>query len=395
MSLGGASKSSRIHVLGAGAVGLLFAAHLRQSGHPITLVLRSQAAVDRFRSNGGRIAVVNEWVRAHPSRRLLLADNTGEQLAPWFAQDVQAEVAYQQQQQHQQHQKLQLHMQRAYAGAQDAVHYESNTEPESGTIRQLILATKAQDTLEAYWSVKQRLNAQSTVVLLQNGMGVYEAIQREFYNSPQQQSASDPTLDTPAFIIGTNSHGCLRDTADQDSYLTRHTAMGCCQFAIRPSLLSPPPALPQSALDMLNALAALSLDARIVNWSDLHQALLLKLAANATINPVTALADCRNGYLVPPSPENTGLGRCVDQAHYKAMDSLRASACAEIAAIYARAHPHLHHELTAQALGEYVAHVARTTAMNRSSMLQDVSAGRQTEVDWINGYLVRLGQQHG
>ncbi|KAJ1820498.1 2-dehydropantoate 2-reductase (Ketopantoate reductase) (KPA reductase) (KPR) [Coemansia sp. RSA 2599] len=259
-------------------------------------------------------------------------------------------------------------------------------------ITRLILTTKAQDTLHAYWTVKERLDSQSTVVLLQNGMGMYEAIQREFYPSPQQYQ-KETASDIPTFIVGTNSHGCLRSQDEAEEFVTYHTAFGSCQFAVRASLLNPPPALPESALDTLTALSSLALDVSITNWSDLHHRLLLKLAANATINPVTALTDCRNGYLAPPPPDCDP--QCVDQDYYKSMHSYLSSACAEISAIYARAHPHLHNELTARAIEDYVTHIAQTTARNRSSMLQDVASGRQTEVEWINGYLVRLGQQHG
>ncbi|KAJ2783353.1 2-dehydropantoate 2-reductase (Ketopantoate reductase) (KPA reductase) (KPR) [Coemansia interrupta] len=269
---------------------------------------------------------------------------------------------------------------------------KNNSKPEK--IRRLILATKAQDTLQAYWSVKSRLCSQSTVVLLQNGMGMYEAIQREFYPSPHQYQ-KETAADIPTFVIGTNSHGCLRKPLEGEEFVTHHTAVGSCQFAIRPSLLNPPPSLPQSALDMLTALGSTGLDATVTNWSDLHHRLLLKLAANATINPVTALADCHNGYLAPPPPPPDGSSQCTDQGYYESMQSYMSSACAEISAIYARAHPHLHGELTAQAIEDYVLHIARTTARNRSSMLQDVASGRQTEVEWINGYLVRLGKQHG
>ncbi|KAJ1862247.1 hypothetical protein LPJ73_000806 [Coemansia sp. RSA 2703] len=221
---------------------------------------------------------------------------------------------------------------------------------------------------------------------------MYEAIQREFYPSSHQYQ-KETAAEIPTFVIGANSHGCLRKPTEDNDFVTHHTAIGSCQFAIRPSLLNPPPKLPQSALDMLTALGSTGLDVTVTNWSDLHHRLLLKLAANAIINPVTALADCRNGYLAaPPADSST---QCIDQGYYESMQSYMSSACAEISAIYARAHPHLHGELTAQAIEDYVLHIARITARNCSSMLQDVSSGRQTEVEWINGYLVRLGKQHG
>ncbi|KAJ2331717.1 2-dehydropantoate 2-reductase (Ketopantoate reductase) (KPA reductase) (KPR) [Coemansia sp. RSA 2681] len=362
MALEGRSTASRIHVLGAGAVGLLFAAHLRQSGHPITLLLRSQASADRFARGGNRISVVNDWVRSQPSRKLLRADDGSSDMAPWMTEDIQAV----------------------------AMTSLPNDKGRQAHIDKLVIATKAHDTLQAYWSVRASLNSKSTVVLLQNGMGTYEAIQREFYPSPQQHQR-ELASEIPTFIIGTNANGCLR--VPEEEFTTHHTAMVSCQFAVRPSLLNPPPPPPPSALDMLAALSSLPLGASITNWSDLHLQLLLKLAANAVISPVTALTGCRNGYLVPPPQD--GSRQCADVSYYDSMRSYLSSACVEIAAVYARAHPHLHCELTAQTIEEYVSHIAHSSARNRSSMLQDVDAGRQTEAEWINGYLVRLGQQHG
>jgi len=52
-------------------------------------------------------------------------------------------------------------------------------------------------------------------------------------------------------------------------------------------------------------------------------------------------------------------------------------------------------ELGVDALEREVLRVANLTRGNMSSMLSDVRKNNPTEVDFLNGYLVRLGEQYG
>lgn len=102
-----------------------------------------------------------------------------------------------------------------------------------------------------------------------------------------------------------------------------------------------------------------------------------KVVVNAAINPVTALLRLPNGALLEQRCEG-------------AWDVARRAA-EEAAEVAGRRGVHL----PFADVGAYVAEVARRTASNRSSMLQDVERGRPTEIDAINGAIVVEGQRLG
>lgn len=108
--------------------------------------------------------------------------------------------------------------------------------------------------------------------------------------------------------------------------------------------------------------------------SDMPARLWEKLAVNAGINAVTALARVKNGAVA----EGPASGVARDAAR----ETVRVARAAGV-------------ELSDEAAVEGVAEVASGTAANVSSMHQDVRAGRRTEVDAINGYVVATGAEHG
>ncbi|HEX6387696.1 MAG TPA: 2-dehydropantoate 2-reductase [Anaerolineae bacterium] len=99
-----------------------------------------------------------------------------------------------------------------------------------------------------------------------------------------------------------------------------------------------------------------------------------KLAVNAGINPLTALLGVPNGFLA----ENEGARAIMGQA-------------AEEVAAVARAQGI---ELPFADAAQRALEVARATAANHSSMLQDVMRGASTEIDAICGAVVDYGRRY-
>ena len=107
---------------------------------------------------------------------------------------------------------------------------------------------------------------------------------------------------------------------------------------------------------------------------DIVREIWMKAIINSSINPITAFLGCKNGYLL----ENPILKNIVEQVCH---ESTTIAASEGIS-------------VTPTEMIEKTIRVIRDTAQNYSSMVQSVRQGKKTEIDSINGALMRSGIKH-
>lgn len=208
-------------------------------------------------------------------------------------------------------------------------------------ISRLLVASKAYDAEASVASVAHRLRAGSEILLLQNGLGSQQAIAARW---PQAR----------CFFIS-STEGAYRPVDFQVVHAGRgHNWLG------DPVNLQPPTWLSQLHLASIPC-----------QWTnDIMARLWRKLAVNCAINPLTVLYDCPNGEL--SDQRDTVHKLCSDLAAVL-------TACGQKAAAL---------DLEAE-----VWRVIEATAGNYSSMLQDVRAGRRTEISFLLGQACDTARQ--
>lgn len=186
------------------------------------------------------------------------------------------------------------------------------------TIDSLLVTTKADSTIEAMRPLVSRLTPESTVVLLQNGMGVVDEVIQQLFPSPSTR---------PHFIVGNLTHGVYASGA----FKIVHAGFGSIRLGILPGEDSdaPPHEMFATSTNDIDAshrrlLSSLDLDASLpstdrrtaslratllhilnlpldVHWEPLaayNVSALRKLVVNACINPTSAIFKVRNGELL-------------------------------------------------------------------------------------------------
>lgn len=212
------------------------------------------------------------------------------------------------------------------------------------SVEQVIVCTKAQDALSAVDTIAHCLSQDSKLLLMQNGMGSQEAIVSAY-----------PGL---SIYAASSTEGAYRESAD----VVVHAGRGLTRIGHMNGKTFEWVALFQSA--GLEAEAAEPIERFLAD----------KLRINCLINPLTVIHDCRNGDLLKIP---AALAR---------MEKLGAEADAVLAAAGFSFD---------EAAFTVAKRVAKATANNRSSMLQDARAGRGLELAYMNGYLLKLAERHG
>lgn len=213
----------------------------------------------------------------------------------------------------------------------------------------IVLCVKSYHIASALQHITKDINPQCKIILAHNGMGTFEEVAKLL-------PANQPIL---AMLT---THGCLR----KSELNIEHTGLGHSDIGLLAGELS---SMQQNELSNLlsHALPTVTFHSNIANkqW--------LKLAINCVINPITAINDIDNG-----------------EVNNKRYVELIEQLLTEITVISQKEGV----KLILTDLQDMVTKVAQATAKNCSSMRCDVLANRPTEVDYINGFIHRLGKKH-
>lgn len=341
----GSLTAQRIHILGLGSIGLLVAHALRSAPNPppVTLMFHRPETLKSWYQAGEKI-VVRRGQHTSSSEGFDAELTAPSLLAKEDATDVR--------------------------------------EP----IDCLIVCTKAAHTVSAIQPLSGRISSSTTVCFLQNGMGTIETVNKELF--PEEASR-------PLYIQGIITHGANipAEAPGSYSFLVVHAGDGTISLGTAsqgPDLFDSPVHEAQSqrmsnGRHIINALRqAPNLGAVYYPSTQLLQLLLEKLSVNCVINPLTALFNVPNGKI---------------GQHDSFLKFMR-SILEEVSLVF-RSLPELSHipdrqdRFSLQRLEERSKAVVQVTSENISSMLADTRSGRTTEIDYINGYIVRKGKEIG
>ncbi len=279
-----------IVLVGAGAMGCLFAALLRRAGLEVVLLEKSVSTVEIIAAQG-----------------LVLANSTG-----------------------------------TYAIDRMAVTRDAAS---IGYAEYIIFFVKAFDTQSAAEFAAGCIGPESTVVTLQNGLGNVEVLSACFPDN--------------IVLAGTTAHGATLLGPGR----VRHA--GCGETAFGP--MQTGGRLSAEALSCAFTAAGIAVhlhdDVPVLLWD--------KLFVNIGINALAAILDINNGRILEMEPARDIMRAAVREAVVvAAATGIAVDADEQVAR---------------------VEQVCRATQSNICSMLQDMRAGRMTEIEHINGAVVREG----
>lgn len=212
----------------------------------------------------------------------------------------------------------------------------------------LLLTVKSYDTESAILQVKKIVNNNTTVLSLQNGLDNIDKIQKY--------------LPLKLLIAGVTTHSAFFSKPG----LISHTGIGSTVIGELNGQKT------ERIRNIVNLFNNAGIDT-VISYNIVKE-IWIKAVINSCINPLTAIFQCKNGYLL----ENPILEKLVEMI------------CKESTSIaYADGV-----NLSFDDMIKKTRNVIKNTSENYSSMLQSFRKGSRTEIDSINGRFVNVGKKH-
>ncbi len=213
----------------------------------------------------------------------------------------------------------------------------------------VIVATKATANRKVALSLRSHLGERTHVLLLQNGMGNEDVFGR--------------AVRREKILRGVVYEGVVRQSPSRIVWWGKGvTYLGYYFY--------PSQSLEDSYLvDLARLMGASGLKARVA--ADIRREVWKKLIINAAMNPLGAITGCENRALVENRDTRELLGLLVREGERAARIE----------------------GYTFDLVGK-VEDLARRTGRNLNSMLQDFRRGKRSEIEFLNGFLIRYAEAH-
>ena len=210
----------------------------------------------------------------------------------------------------------------------------------------VILSVKAYDTRAAIRSIAPLMGEETALLVVQNGLTVLRDVKE------LRPGASIGTASLGADYIGPGH--------------VRLTGLG-------EIVIGNPNDAEDLSTSALESFSSTGIPCR--RSDDMQKDVWQKAVISSCINPITAITRKRNAILIDDAGINDLAKLCFEESYSAGMSTGQLG----------------HQDMTFTDVEK----VARTTAGNRSSMLQDVGRGKRTEIHHINGEIVRIGTEAG
>lgn len=216
----------------------------------------------------------------------------------------------------------------------------------------ILVQVKAYDTLKALRPLEPRINPESMILSLQNGLGNLEAMQLALPNHQR-------------LLLGTTAHGAGVIAPGR----IRHAGPG-------PTVIGDPVSDRSPKLNLTPVRDAFNEAGLKTEISErILENVWLKLAANVSINPLSALTGVRNGQLL----DDPALLELADAAVAEVIAVMKATGV----------------DVPDRDYSAFARQVMRDTGSAYSSMFQDIRRGKRTEIEFICGAVAEIGAQVG